>query len=288
MGGIGREQRPRLRAGLAVADHGIVDANDRHDERGRAGQERLVGRARLVGAERALFQPEPKPRSKGDQREPRYAVEDGTHRRVGDQPVALDDPGVRRGTFCHHARVVDLPGLVDVAAHRLVLGEDVRQQRDRLDVGPLPADVGHGDHRNPFVGQLARRHPERAHRHDDGGFDPLRQLVVTRRHATRDLDVERARGQPVETQQLSDLDAEMRLRERHRDADLAERPRHPREMEVLVDHAAADDCDHLVNRVGELVAAVLDMDHGHVVADILAVHVGNSGHLEFRLRRILG
>ena len=46
----------------------------------------------------------------------------------------------------------------------------------------------------------------------------------------------------------------------------------------LVDHAAAPDFADFVDAVGELVAAVLDMDPGRVPRQVAAVHVGDAGH----------
>src|SRR6266545_846616 len=70
----------------------------------------------------------------------------------------------------------------------------------------------------------------------------------------------------------------------HRPGDLQLTERAPQAIEVapLVDHPAAPDLAQLVNAVGELVAAILDMDHGVAPRQIATVDIGNARHRELR------
>ncbi len=49
-------------------------------------------------------------------------------------------------------------------------------------------------------------------------------------------------------------------------------------MPLLIDEAPAHDCDHLVDAVGELEAAVLDMHRRLAMRQILAGDIGDAGH----------
>ena len=82
--------------------------------------------------------------------------------RVTTSPSRGDDPGVGRRAFGDEAVAVDEPGLAGALLARRLLGEHVGQQRHRLDVDALPAVVGHGDDRDAFGGQRARRRRGRA------------------------------------------------------------------------------------------------------------------------------
>ena len=50
------------------------------------------------------------------------------------------------------------------------------------------------------------------------------------------------------------------------------------DVAALVDQAAAPHLADFVDAVGELVAAILDMDHGVAQRQIAAVDIGDAGH----------
>ncbi len=69
-------------------------------------------------------------------------------------PSRLHDPGIRRCAFGDATLRVDQPGFAGALLARGLLGQYVRQQRDRFDVDALPADVRHGDNGNSFRRKL--------------------------------------------------------------------------------------------------------------------------------------
>ena len=63
-----------------------------------------------------------------------------------------------------------------------------------------------------------------------------------------------------------------------RDAQFAERAGEPRHVPPLVDEPPSPHLADLIDPVGELVAAVLDMDDRVAMGPVAAVHIGNAGH----------
>ena len=53
-------------------------------------------------------------------------------------------------------------------------------------------------------------------------------------------------------------------------------------MALLVDQGAAKDFAHFVDAIGELVAAVVDMNHGVAVQDIAAIDISYPAHARSR------
>ena len=84
--------------------------------------------------------------------------------------------------------------------------------------------------------------------------------MVAARHAAGDLQIDDAVVDPVAGDGLAHDDRERRRRHRHGDAQFRERARQPLHVAALVDHAACPHLADLVDAVGELVAAILDMD----------------------------
>ncbi len=120
--------------------------------------------------------------------------------------------------------------------------------------------------------QRARRHDEaRRHRH-------RRESVVAPRHAAADLQIDDAVADAVARHHLAQHDAERARRHRHADAQFGERALQPLEMAPLVDQATAPHLADFIDAVGELIAAILDMDLGVAHRQIAAVDVGYAGH----------
>jgi len=63
-----------------------------------------------------------------------------------------------------------------------------------------------------------------------------------------------------------------------RDPKLGQRALEAVEMQPLVDQPPVADLADLVDAIGELVAAILDMDGGIGVTDIAAVDIGEARH----------
>ena len=55
-------------------------------------------------------------------------------------------------------------------------------------------------------------------------------------------------------------------------------------MGLQVNRMTAAHGDHLVDSIGELVTAILDMDSGQTVGQVAAVDVGDPGHLPLPCR----
>src|SRR4029077_5208786 len=77
---------------------------------------------------------------------------------------------------------------------------------------------------------------------------------------------------------LADDDLERRVPHRRSDAQFGKRAMEAREMRRLVDEVPAIDRDHLINPVGELEAAILDMHRRLAMRQVLAGDIGDARH----------
>jgi hypothetical protein len=102
--------------------------------------------------------------------------------------------------------------------------------------------------------------------------------VIARRDAAADLEVDEAVGDQVLRQGPADHLAQGGPAHRRGDAQLAEAPVQPLEVAGLVGQGAAEHGPNLVDAVGELEAAVLDVHQGPAVGDVPAVDVGDAAH----------
>ena len=102
--------------------------------------------------------------------------------------------------------------------------------------------------------------------------------MIAARHAARDLHVEQAVSHPVAPDDFADHVDERGPCHRPVDAQFAERAAEAIEMTGEIDDIAVTDLADLVDPVGELITAVLDMDAGVRVRHVGAVDIGNSGH----------
>src|SRR5579863_3317089 len=189
-----------------------------------------------------------------------------------------DDPGVARRAFGDFVVAVDLPCLVRAGFARLLLAERVRQERHRLDVGPCPTDIGHRDDANAAFDDLGVERPLRPRGHDQAWPRAGRKRKLAWRRAAGDLEIDDAVDDAVAPHGFAHHRFQRRVRHRRRDAQLGERAVQARKMQCLVDETAAAHRDDLVNAVGELEAAILDMDASMTVRNIAAVDVGDTRH----------
>ena len=104
--------------------------------------------------------------------------------------------------------------------------------------------------------------------------------MVAPRYAAGDLQINEAIADAVPRHHFTEHDAERLDRHRHRDAQFAERALQPRDVAALVDQPPAAHLADFIDAVGELIAAVLDMDFGLAERQIAAVYVGDAGHQE--------
>ena len=102
--------------------------------------------------------------------------------------------------------------------------------------------------------------------------------MVAPRHAAGDLQIDDAVADAVPRHHLAQHDAE-------RGGDIGMRMRNsaserfePFEVAPLVDEAPSPHLADFVNAVGELIAAILDMDLGVAERQVAAVDVSDPGH----------
>ena len=91
--------------------------------------------------------------------------------------------------------------------------------------------------------------------------------------------------QLVAVEQLAQDQLQRGAAHRPGDAQLAQGIIEPIEMRALVDHLAVDDRHHLVDAVGELVPAILDMDRRLSMRDVAPVDIRVSCHRILRKTR---
>ena len=102
--------------------------------------------------------------------------------------------------------------------------------------------------------------------------------MVASGDAAGDLHVDDAVLDAVATDHLAHQHGQHRGLDRPHDVELAQRAVEAHQMPFLVDQPAAEHGDDLVDPVGELVAAVLDMHRGAAMRLVAAVDVGDARH----------
>src|SRR6185437_13894967 len=98
---------------------------------------------------------------------------------------------------------------------------------------------------------------------------------VARRRAARDLEIDEALLDAVAARDLGEHGLQRGIAHRCGDLDLAERAMEPPQMKLFIDEPAGANGDDLVAPIGELIAAILDMDRGGAVREIAAVDIGD-------------
>ena len=105
-----------------------------------------------------------------------------------------------------------------------------------------------------------------------------RENMVAAGDAARHLQIDHAVDDVVALDHLAHDRFQRLARHRPGDLELAERAVEAVEMAGHVHDEAARHLAHLIDAVGKLVAAILDMHCGDRVPDIAAVHIGNAWH----------
>ena len=106
--------------------------------------------------------------------------------------------------------------------------------------------------------------------------------MVARRHAARHLHIDVAILDPIPGHDFADHHGKRPRPERRRDLQFGERIGKPLEMAFLVDQAAAKNFADFIDTIGELVAAVIDMNHGVAVQHIAAIDISYFAHAPAR------
>ena len=104
--------------------------------------------------------------------------------------------------------------------------------------------------------------------------------MIARRGAAGDLQIEDAVADPVAAQRRARGPSQRRVRHRPRNRQFAQRALKPREMRRFVDEAAAGDGPDLIDAIGELEPAILDLDGG---ADFAHVAICDGKKWRFRV-----
>ena len=103
--------------------------------------------------------------------------------------------------------------------------------------------------------------------------------MAARGDAAADLQVQQAFTDPIAAHRLAQDDGQGRAAHRHGNAKFGKAALEPGEVPLGVGQLAVEQGPHLVDRVGQLVAAVLDVHHGLAVPHELPVHIGDTPHL---------
>jgi hypothetical protein len=105
--------------------------------------------------------------------------------------------------------------------------------------------------------------------------------VVARGDAAGDLQIDHALAHLVAADGLAQHHGQGRLAHRMGDLQFVQAAPQAREVAGRVGQLAAEHRPHLVDAVGQLVAAILDMHGGLAMAHEAAVHIGETRHSQF-------
>ena len=195
----------------------------------------------------------------------------------GDQHAVLAyDPGIGGASFGDEAVFIHLQGLEGTGLLCLLLGQHIGQQGNRLDVAPLPADIGHRYDGATFFRQTLCRPRDCARRHHQGRLRIRWEGMVPGCHAAGDLEIQGAGSHAVATHGLTHDMGERPLPHGRPHGQGRQRPGKPVQMGPFIHQVPPLHPDHLVDAVGELEATVLDMNGGLPVVKVTAIYVGDS------------
>jgi hypothetical protein len=108
----------------------------------------------------------------------------------------------------------------------------------------------------------------------------LGKLVVAWGDAPRDLKIKEAVAHPIAPDQLAHDQLERAARHRPGDPQFAQRAVEAVQVPGRIDHQAGMDGDHLVDTVGELIAAVLAVNRRLAMRHVATADIGVAGHDE--------
>ena len=102
--------------------------------------------------------------------------------------------------------------------------------------------------------------------------------MIAPSHTAGRLDIDHAITKAVAPDHLPHHLAQGRAPHRLIDPKLSKRSIEPVKMRFLVNQTSVMHQHHLIDAVGKLVAAVLDMHHGVAMRYVTPVYIGDSGH----------
>ena len=105
-----------------------------------------------------------------------------------------------------------------------------------------------------------------------------RKEMVAPRHAARNLDIDEPVPDLVPAHGFTEHELHRPGFQRPADPQFAQGPVQPAQMAGHVHDMPAPDFTDFIDAVGELIAAVFDMDSGILVRNILAIDVSDAAH----------
>src|SRR5690606_22925050 len=148
---------------------------------------------------------DPFERRQADHEAPGDAFEDVFAGGMSDEGAVPDAEEIRTRPFRQHAVPYE-DRFESPRLFRLLLGEDVRQEADRLDVAAEPADVGYGDAGDPRLPHRLLRPGKGPGDHEDRRIDALGKEVVAGGDSPAHLHVE---GAVVDRVSLDELETRL-------------------------------------------------------------------------------
>jgi len=97
--------------------------------------------------------------------------------------------------------------------------------------------------------------------------------MIPSRYTAGDLEIKNPAPYPVAANALAHDDCERGGWHGQRYPKLVERPLQPSHVARLVNDPALPDFTHLINSIGELITAILDVDHRAMAREVPAVHI---------------
>jgi hypothetical protein len=141
------------RTRMPISDYFAIDTCHRHHKRGCCGHERFLGLEGLGQTKRPFVKRQPlfldkiKNDCAGD------PAQDAIFGRTRDQCTFFrDDPGICRTAFRHISIRIYVPGFLAAVFFCVLLRQNIRQERDSLDIDPRPAIFRIADDGDSLVG----------------------------------------------------------------------------------------------------------------------------------------
>jgi len=164
------------------------------------------------------------------------------------------------------------PGLL-----RGLVGENIGEETDSFNIASRPALVGNGDELDAGIARARSRY-ELADGDDQYRRVIGRDATMAFGLAARDLEVNRRLWKSGAADTFPDQCVQLFYGEGVFQPDGVEAEKEPVQMFGNCERLAAVGAQKLIHRIGELVAAILDMDHGVFEREKLPVDVSDFWH----------